>query len=60
MDFSVANATKGNEVFFHVVSQPASWLHVMDLEVLGTTASLTSPAVTLEHLLAKSMIRNPV
>ena len=56
MDFSVAKATKGDEISFQVTSQLASWLHVMDLQILGAAASLTSPAVALEHLLAKRMI----
>ena len=41
---------------FHIRSQLASWLHVMDLQIFGTSASLASPAITLEHLLTKPPI----
>jgi len=60
MDFSMAPTAKGDEIFFHIASQKASRLNVMDLEIFGTTASLASPAIALEHLLAKRVIRIPV
>ena len=60
MDFSMAYAAKGDEIFFHIASQMAARLHVMDLEIFGTSASLASPAIALEHLLAKRPIGIPV
>jgi hypothetical protein len=33
---------------------------VMNLEIFGTSASLASPAITLEYLLAKLLIGIPV
>ena len=56
----MACTAKGNEVFFHIASQMASRLHMMDLKIFGTSASLASPAIALEHLLAKLSIRIPV
>jgi len=56
MDFSMAPTAKGDQIFFHIASQKASRLNVVDLEIFGTTASLASPAIALEHLLAKRVI----
>jgi hypothetical protein len=56
MDLPVACTAKGDEIFFHIVSQQASRLHVMDLEIFGTSAALASPATAVEYLLAKSLI----
>ena len=60
MNFSMASTAKGDEIFFRIASQQASRLNMMDLEILGTSTSLASPAVALEHSLAKSVIGNPV
>ena len=60
MDLPMACTAKGDEVFFHVTSQMAAQLHVMDLEIFGTSASLASPAIALEYLFAKPLIRVPV
>lgn len=42
---------RDDEVFFHIASQ-ASRLFVIDLEILATPASLASPAIAFEHLIA--------
>ena len=47
---------KRNEIFFHIASQLAARLNVMYLQIFGTSASLASPAIALEHLLAKDSI----
>ena len=60
MDFSMTYVTKRNEIFFHIVSQVASRLNVMDLEIFGTSASLASPPIALKHLLTKLLVRNRV
>ena len=60
MDFSMTHTAKGDEIFFHIPSQVTSRLHVMDLQILETSASLASPAIALEYLLAKSLIGIPV
>jgi len=39
MDFSVAYTAHGDEICFHIASQQAARLNVMDLEVFGTPAS---------------------
>ena len=52
----MAYTAKGDEIFFHIASQQASRLNMMDLEIFGTSASLASPAIALEHLLAKPLI----
>ena len=56
----MATTAKGDEILFHVPSQRAPRLHVMDLEILGTSTSLASPAVAVEYLLAKPLIGIPV
>ncbi len=53
MDLPMARAAKGDEVFFHIPSQKAARLPMMDLQVLGASASLASPAIAFEHLLAQ-------
>jgi hypothetical protein len=56
MNFLMAYAAKGDEIFFHIASQKASRLHVMDLQILGASTSLASPTTTSVHLLAKPPI----
>ena len=56
----MAYAAKGDEIFFHIASQTTSLLHVMNLQILGTSASLASPTIALEYLLAKPLIGIPV
>jgi hypothetical protein len=56
MDFSVTYVAQGDEIFFHIASQLAARLHMMNLQILGTSTSLASPAIAVEHLLAKPMI----
>ena len=51
---------KSYEIFFHIASQTTSLLDVMDLEIFRTSASLASPAITLEHLPAEQLIGIPV
>jgi hypothetical protein len=53
----MAPPTKGDEIFFHIASQKAARLHVLDLQILGTSASLASPAIALQHLRAKELMR---
>ena len=60
MDLPMAWTANGDEVFFHVTSQLAARLYVMDLEIFGIAAALASPAIALEYLLAKPLIRVPV
>lgn len=60
MDLPVACTAKGDEIRFHIPSQQAARLHMMNLQIYGTSASLASPAITPEHLLTKSPIGIPV
>jgi hypothetical protein len=60
VDFSMAHAAKGDEIFFHIPSELAALLHMMNLQICRTPASLASPAVALEHLLEKHLIGVPV
>jgi hypothetical protein len=60
MDFSMAPTAQGEEIFFHIPSQQASQLNVMDLEVFGSSASLASPTIALENPLTKSPVGIPV
>ncbi|MFZ0884233.1 MAG: hypothetical protein WAN14_12615 [Candidatus Acidiferrales bacterium] len=52
----MAYIAKGDEVFFHVVSQMAPRLNVMDLKIFGASTPLASPAIALEYLLAEPLI----
>jgi hypothetical protein len=60
MDLPMAGITKGDEIFFEVPSHKAARLHMMNLQILGTSAPLASPAVALEHLPTKRPICIPV
>jgi hypothetical protein len=60
MDFSMTHTAKSYEIFFHIASQTTSLLNVMDLEIFRTSASLASPAIAVEYLLAQPAIRVPV
>lgn len=51
---------QGNEIFFHVASQKASWLPMMNLKIFRPSAYLASPAVAFKHLLTKSPVRTRV
>jgi hypothetical protein len=52
----MASTTKGDEVFFQIGSELTFQLHMMNLEILGPAASLASPAITPERLLAETSI----
>ena len=60
MDLPVACTAKSDEIFFDIPSQLAARLHVMDLEIVATSASLAAPAITLNNSLTKPPIRIPV
>ena len=60
MGFPMTRTAKGDEIFFDIASQSAARLHLMNLQIFGTSASLASTAITPEHLLAKSSIGIPV
>ncbi len=45
-----------DEVLFGVVSQSASWVDVVDLEVGRAATGLAAPAIALQYLLAKSTV----
>lgn len=57
MHFAVAPVAKGDEIFFDIVSEKASRLNVVHLKILGTSASLASPAIARKHLPTKLLIR---
>jgi hypothetical protein len=56
VNFSMACAAERDEILFHIASQQAARLHVMDLQILGTSASLASPAITVEYSPTKPLI----
>ena len=53
MQLSVAGCTEGDEVGLGVISESASWVDVMDLEVGRAAAALAAPPIALQHLLAE-------
>jgi hypothetical protein len=56
MDFSMTYTAHRDEIFFHIASQKAARLPVMDLEIFGTPASLASPTIALQHLLPEAPV----
>ena len=52
----MARTAKGDEILFPIASQKAARLPMMDLQILGTSALLASPAIAFEDLLAKLSI----
>jgi hypothetical protein len=57
VDVPMRSVAKSNELFFRIFSKTTARLLMMDLQIPGTSASLTSPAVALKHLPAKLLIR---
>ncbi len=53
MGILVTTGAEGDEVLLGVISESASWLNVVDLEVDRTAAGLAAPSVPLQHLLAE-------
>ena len=60
MNLPMAGTAKGDEIFFHIPSQQATRLHMMNLQVFATSASLASPTIAPEHLQAEHSIGIPV
>jgi hypothetical protein len=52
MDSLMAKNAKGDEVFFHIPSQKAARLHMMNLQIFGASASLAAPAISLGRLIS--------
>ena len=50
MDPAMAGTAKGDEIFFHIPSQRAARLHMMNLQICGRSALLPSPTIAFEHL----------
>jgi hypothetical protein len=53
----MAIGTECDQIFVSVVTQSAPRANVVDLEVIGTTAILASPPVTLQHFDTEFAIR---
>ncbi len=56
MSLLVTTGAECDEVLLGVVSESASWVDVVDLEVGTTPAGLAAPAVPFQHLLAQLAI----
>ncbi len=52
MGIPVTGGAEGNQVGLGIVSESASWVDVVDLEVCRIAAALAAPAIPLQHLLA--------
>jgi hypothetical protein len=50
MDLPMAHTAKGDEIFFHIPSQKAARLNMMNLQIFGTSASLAPPPISSEDL----------
>jgi hypothetical protein len=53
MDPAMAAAAQSDQILVSIVSSQASWSRVVDFKKFGCTALLTSPAIPLEHPMAK-------
>lgn len=60
MDLPVACTAKGDEILFYISSQQAARLHMIDLQIFGTSALLASPTIALNNPLTKPPIGIPV
>ena len=49
MELPMAYTAQGDDIFIRIASQKATRLNVMDLQILGTSASLAAPAIALEY-----------
>lgn len=52
----MTSVAKSNEIFFDISSKTAARLPMMDLQILGASALLASPAIALKHLAAKPAV----
>jgi hypothetical protein len=57
MDVTVATSTKRNQIFICVITQSASRANVVHLKIIGTSARLASPTITLQHFDSEFAIR---
>ena len=57
VDPGVAISAERDQIFLYVVTQQASRAHVVNLETIGSTATLASPTVALQHFGAEFAIR---
>jgi hypothetical protein len=57
VDVTVAISTERDQIFVHVVTQPASRVDVVDLETIRTAAVLASPTIALQHFGLELSIR---
>jgi hypothetical protein len=47
MDPFVTRSAQGNQVFFRIVAEQATWLIVMNLELTHAGARLAAPSISL-------------
>ena len=57
MGITMAISTERDQVLVSVVAQSASGANVVELEVIGSTAALASPAITFQNFDAKFAVR---
>ena len=60
MGFLMARRAKGNQIVGRVIAQSAPRLNVMDLKILHPTASLATPAVSLQDFAAQLAISSRI
>jgi hypothetical protein len=56
VDLPMTSVAKSNEIFFDISSKTATRLPMMDLQILGASALLASPAIAPKHLAAKPAV----
>ena len=52
----VARGAQRDQILCAVVAETASWLDVMNLEMVQSSATLASPTISFKNLLAKRCI----
>jgi hypothetical protein len=53
MKLAMAVSAHGNQVVANIVTQQAARVNVVDVESIGASAILASPAVPLQHIVTK-------
>ena len=60
MNVSVTSHAECNQVFFHIRSERAPKVNMVDLEIAGTAAPLATPSIPFQYLMGKFRVGDGV
>jgi len=60
VDLCVTRRAQSDQVFFRIVSEQATGLNVMNLQVVHAAALLAAPPVPLEYLFPQLVVRDGI